>query len=750
MWSPTRSLAPSALAGSRLRASLRVPWGPVLAALAGLVVALPLFLGPLPATHDGLHHLFRLFELDQALRAGHLFPRMLSGMGFEYGYPVLNFYAPLGYYLAWVGAALGAGYIGGIRLAHAVGLAAGAAAMYGWARLFLPRPAALLAAVAYTAFPYRIADVYVRGALAEALAFVFPPLLLWLGTLMREEGERRLAPAFALATASFVLTHNLTALMFAPALGLYFLLVYGVPRSDVARLAYARLVGAGLAGLALAGFFWLPAITEVRYVLAGQVSGLGDLLSLLEPLGQWFSPYPLHRYTPMQGVAAQHPFGLVQTALVLAGTGALLWRWRRLPALARQVLAFALVVTAGTTFLLLPASAPLWERLPLLHLMQFPWRLQAVLTLCTAVLAAGAVVWLRPGMVTNAAVVALSAAIVIGGLGGLALEPAHLPGYDHPLVESDINHQGLIEYDYQTALWLREHGGDWLLEYLPIWALPHRADFFLVDPGEEAALPPAPITGARVLAATPLSLDIEVSLSAPGTLTFHRFYFPGWRVTADGQPLETRPTGPLGLLGVDLPAGDHLLRLRPGLTPARALGYASSVLALGAMGAWAWRVRSRWPLALAAAAVIFGALVAFRAYRYPTSQAPTAVQAQVGDAAHLIGFHARPAGDQLEVTLYWLALNAAQNDYRVFVHAVDPSGGVAAQDDGRPGMEFSPTTRWVPGEIVADRHLLPLPAGPVSLYAGMYTWPEVANLPALQDGTEAPGGRVFLGDWSPQ
>ena len=200
---------------------------------------------------------------------------------------------------------------------------------------------------------------------------------------------------------------------------------------------------------------------------------------------------------------------------------------------------------------------------------------------------------------------------------------------------------------------------------------------------------------------------------------------------------------------MDLPAGDHLLRLRPGLTPARALATLPRP-GPGGDGRLGLAGSLRWPLALAAAAVIFGALVAFRAYRYPTSQAPTAVQAQVGDAAHLIGFHARPAGDQLEVTLYWLALNAAQNDYRVFVHAVDPSGGVAAQDDGRPGMEFSPTTRWVPGEIVADRHLLPLPAGPVSLYAGMYTWPEVANLPALQDGTEAPGGRVFLGDWSPQ
>ncbi|NPV07122.1 MAG: hypothetical protein HPY83_04040 [Anaerolineae bacterium] len=745
------------MSSSSLRGSVRGCWARIslaLVVLAALVAAAPLLLGPLPATDDGLHHLFRLFELDRALRAGHLYPRLFAGMGFGYGYPVLNFYSPLGYYVAWIGTALGTGYIGGIRLAHVLGLLTAAAATYAWVALLLPRPAAVVAAVAYTAFPYHLADIYVRGALAESLAFAFPPLLLWVGTLMRGDEQRAarpwLTPFFALGTAAFILTHNLTALMFALPLALYFVLLYGSPRSAAARWPYARLIGAGTLGIGLAAFFWVPAILEVRYVLAGQVTGLDELLLQLQPLREWFSPFLIHRYRPHQLVAAQHPLGLAQTVLAPIGAAALALQWRQLPPPARRAGAFAATVSLGTVALLLPASAPLWEKLPLLHYLQFPWRLQAVLTLCSALLAAGVVAWVRPGPFAALAAGALGAALMIAGMGGLRLESAHLPGYDRPLAEADIGPQGLVEYDYQTALWLREHGGEWLLEYMPVWALPRRADFFLPEDGVEATLPPVEVTAAQLRSADPLSLDLAISLASPGTISFHRFFFPGWRITADGRPLEPRPYGPLGLLAADLPAGEHLVQLRPGATPPRTLGAALSALALLAIVIWSWRSRTRLPLALLAGAALFAALVAFRSHRYPTAHVPVPIQAQVGEAALLLGFHADRQGDWLEVTLYWLALDAHQDDYRVFVHAVDPEGSLAAQHDGRPGQEFSPTRRWVPGEVLADQHLLPVPSGPVTLYAGMYTWPEVSNLPVLQDGAEVPDRRVLLGEWGPR
>src|SRR5687768_13919989 len=44
---------------------------------------------------DAFAHLFRLYEVDLALRDGVLFPRWIPDFLFGYGYPLLNFYAPL-------------------------------------------------------------------------------------------------------------------------------------------------------------------------------------------------------------------------------------------------------------------------------------------------------------------------------------------------------------------------------------------------------------------------------------------------------------------------------------------------------------------------------------------------------------------------------------------------------------------------------------------------------------------------------
>jgi len=87
---------------------------------------------------------------------------------------------------------------------------------------------------------------------------------------------------------------------------------------------------------------------------------------------------------------------------------------------------------------------------------------------------------------------------------------------------------------------------------------------------------------------------------------------------------------------------------------------------------------------------------------------------------------------QAEVTLYWLALRESGQDYKAFVHLLGPDGSVIAQHDGDPGGGYTPTTRWRPGEIIADRHVLSLPeglpAGEYGLRAGLYQVEPLRNL----------------------
>lgn len=102
--------------------------------------------------------------------------------------------------------------------------------------------------------------------------------------------------------------------------------------------------------------------------------------------------------------------------------------------------------------------------------------------------------------------------------------------------------------------------------------------------------------------------------------------------------------------------------------------------------------------------------------------------ARLGDVAELAGYEWTPVTgqpDAWQVILYWRAMPGAPAavSYTVFTHLLSPEGVWLAQHDGLPDDGGQPTTIWLPGQIVADRHELLLDApysGPVRLLVGMY------------------------------
>ncbi|MBZ0297960.1 MAG: YfhO family protein, partial [Anaerolineae bacterium] len=87
--------------------------------------------------------------------------------------------------------------------------------------------------------------------------------------------------------------------------------------------------------------------------------------------------------------------------------------------------------------------------------------------------------------------------------------------------------------------------------------------------------------GSRVnfLMHTPESDTWQVSAAAPFTLETFIFYFPGWSAEIDGQPVPVTASKPHGFIRIDIPAGEHTVRLFLAETPARLVGIVVSVIA---------------------------------------------------------------------------------------------------------------------------------------------------------------------------
>ncbi|RME42150.1 MAG: hypothetical protein D6796_14820, partial [Caldilineae bacterium] len=126
--------------------------------------------------------------------------------------------------------------------------------------------------------------------------------------------------------------------------------------------------------------------------------------------------------------------------------------------------------------------------------------------------------------------------------------------------------------------------------------------------------------------------------------------------------------------------------------------------------------------------------------RWPVYRGPHPQAVRFGETIQLTGYESAitPAGDALEVTLYWRALSSPGEDYTAFVHLVDASGQLTTQSDVPPGGGVYPPSAWRAGEVVLSRHRLALPPdlspGTYTLLAGLYRPADGARLPAFGAG----------------
>ncbi len=129
--------------------------------------------------------------------------------------------------------------------------------------------------------------------------------------------------------------------------------------------------------------------------------------------------------------------------------------------------------------------------------------------------------------------------------------------------------------------------------------------------------------------------------------------------------------------------------------------------------------------------------------------------ATLGNQVRFLGFDlesdtVRP-GEQVAFTLYWQALTSMNTSYTVFTHLLGPANQVVGQWDSPPHGGAYPTTRWQPGEVVADAYSFVVDSatepGLYPIEVGMYRLEDVTRLPVSDEsGRPIPGDRILLGE----
>jgi hypothetical protein len=106
-----------------------------------------------------------------------------------------------------------------------------------------------------------------------------------------------------------------------------------------------------------------------------------------------------------------------------------------------------------------------------------------------------------------------------------------------------------------------------------------------------------------------------------------------------------------------------------------------------------------------------------------------------------------PAGT-LEVWLAWWVRSPPVHgiSFHFFTHFLDERGTLRSQHDG----SGFPTGSWQAGDLVVSRFAIPIPSdlppGRYQVWAGLYTYPDIVNVPILDTGGNPAGDRVSLGE----
>lgn len=743
----------------------------------------PLTFGAMPDTPDGLLHLHRLVALDHAIRHGDLWPRYVPGLLYGYGAPLFNYYAPLSLYPLEGLHLLGLSFLDAFLVGMILYVFLGAWGAYLLGKAWGGPVAGVATAVAYTYAPYVLYDWPRRGAMAEFVALIVLPWVLYAFWRVATYGRRRDLVLAVVCFSAFIPIHNITALYGMGLLVTTSIFLWWVspdPRRALVRLALVLALSLGLTA-----FFWLPALAETRYVYLGHASGgVGgvDFRDNFQTLGETLA-LPLTADLTQLHPPVRRTLGWPQIVLGVLGLALIIWprvklgeeeRSRR-----RGWLVLVSIFLVGSVFLTTKASTFVWETLPLLHFTLFPWRLLGPASLFLAVLAGMglASVFGRIHRPTVQATWVGLCLVVMITCAMPWLYGVYLPDPQAGTIVDTQNFERRTGWVAATSF----------QEYIPWWTteLPD-ANRLLGLYAQDEVIPrlqPNPNLSIEKMAWGTMDATLIFIADSDTTLVFDWLYFPGWWALLDGETVGVAPTGPQGFLGVDVATGVHILEIGFGPTPLRLGAMITSLVFLALMvgGLVLWeRVQGSgevvagsqsdlqtWPVmivALLAGVIIFsGKALIIDNIETPIKRArfangleaglQTPVQIGFAHEITLLGYDLPASevasGREAWLNLYWqLAGGMIEENYSSVVYLRDATGNIVLQTGSLHPADF-PTSDWVPSFYLQERLTLEVPSatppGEYDILAALYSPTAGRNLDVFDAGGNSLGVAAEIG-----
>ncbi len=393
----------------------------ILILFLSIFAILPLFQSGFFPMHDDTQPA-RVQQMAQSLRDG-MFPvRWVADLGYGYGYPLFNFYAPLAYYFGAFFMLVGFSALTATKIMMGFSMVFAGISMYLLAKEFWGKLGGSISGILYVYAPYHAVNLYVRGDVAELWAYAFLPLpflaiyqlYTFVSRLLFKETEKgniknkivninnKNKKIFywilvgSVSYAAIILSHNLSALMVTPFILVTIFYISYLLFKEKNLYAIRYVLYATCFGILLSTFYWLPVLGEMHYTnVLSQIGGKADFRDhFVCPSQLWESLWGFGGSVSGCIDGMSFRIGKLHITLTVVSFILSFFLWKKNKKYVTGVILGLLLFLVGV-WLTVDSSSLLWNSISVMSFFQYPWRFLLVVSFASSFVGGSAIYFIK-------------------------------------------------------------------------------------------------------------------------------------------------------------------------------------------------------------------------------------------------------------------------------------------------------------------------------------------------------------------
>ncbi len=342
-----------------------------------LIILLPFLKNAPISGHDIGAHLVHLRVFTDALHQGQFPVRWIEWTQAGQNQPLFLIYQPFIYYLSQIPHLLGFSLLNSLYIIVIISWLLSGLTMFLFVKNITNNTlAGLVSSSIYVFAPYHILDVLIRNSFPEALALaIIPALFFSIERYFKTQNINYLS-LLSLAFGLVLLAHPLTFIVFA--IPLFFFIFYLIYKNISYRIKILRNISLSfILGFGISAFFILPSLIEQKYINTQYLNGgIYDFRNHFACINQLiWSDWGYGNSISGCFDKMSFQIGLINLLIFFGSIAFIIYQLkRRLISESAKLVIFFILTTIFGIIMSLSVSRHIWEIIPYISFLQFPWR----------------------------------------------------------------------------------------------------------------------------------------------------------------------------------------------------------------------------------------------------------------------------------------------------------------------------------------------------------------------------------------